>query len=86
MSPLARRVLTGVALFMAVVARTSYADDTTCSINKTDPAVKGTYVDNFGGLQEVSASFWISADAVFEVCSVDNGSKQIVAMNNLRNA
>jgi hypothetical protein len=86
MSPLSRRRLIGVVLFSLALARTSFADDGACSLNKTDPSIKGIYADNFGGLQEVSAPFWISTDAVFEICSVDNGSNRIIAMNNLRNA
>ncbi len=56
-----------------------------CPNNQTAPAIKGTYVDNFGGLQAISTSFWTSGDAVFEVCSVDNTKKRIIAFNNPRN-
>jgi hypothetical protein len=82
---LGRQGLIAVALFMIAFVRSSYAADAACSTNKTDPSIKGIYVDNFGGLQDVSAFFWVSADAVFEVCSVDNSSNRIIAMNNLRN-
>jgi len=73
-------------IFMTAISGAARAQDTACAINKTDPAIKGVYVDNFGGMQEVSKSFWISTDAVFEVCSVDNASDRIIAMNNPRNA
>jgi hypothetical protein len=57
-----------------------------CPLNKTDPAIKGTYLDNFGEPQSVSASFWFSEGAAFEVCSVDNARKRIIAQNDSRNA
>jgi hypothetical protein len=77
-------VAVAFVFFTISLPRTSHAEDAACFINKTDPIIKGIYVDNFGGLQGISASFWISGDAVFEVCSVDNGSSRIIAMNNLR--
>jgi hypothetical protein len=57
-----------------------------CPLNKTDPAIKGSYLDNFGEPQSVSASFWFSEGAAFEVCSVDNTRKRIIAQNDGRNA
>jgi hypothetical protein len=47
--------------------------------NKTAPSIAGAYVDNFGGFQTVSTDFWISGSLVFEVCSVDETKRQIVA-------
>jgi hypothetical protein len=56
-----------------------------CPINKIDPAIAGSYLDNFSGLQSVSASFWFSAGSTFEICSVDNTRKRIIAQNDSRN-
>ena len=56
-----------------------------CSLNKADPSIKGTYIDNFGGAQTISASYWTSSDLVFEICSVDNTRKRIIAQNDSRN-
>jgi hypothetical protein len=56
-----------------------------CPMNKVDPPIAGSYLDNFGGLQSVSASFWFSAGSAFEVCSVDNARKRIIAQNDSRN-
>jgi hypothetical protein len=62
------------------------AQEATCPLNKTDPTIKGTYLDNFGGPQSISASFWFSEGAAFEVCSVDNTRKRMIAQNDSRNA
>jgi hypothetical protein len=56
-----------------------------CPLNKAAPTIKGTYIDNFGGPQNISASYWTSSDLVFEVCSVDNVRKRIIAQNDVRN-
>lgn len=73
-------------LLAAVAAHASKAQDAAaCSLNKTDPAIKGTYVDNFGGLQSVTATYWESLGSVFEICSVDNARKRIIAQNDSRN-
>src|SRR5262249_58514476 len=57
-----------------------------CPTNTTAPSIKGVYVDNFGGLQAVSAPFWISGNLVFGVCSVDDTQHFLIARNSLRNA
>jgi hypothetical protein len=57
-----------------------------CPTNSTEPSIRGVYVDNFGGLQAASAPFWISANLVFGVCSVDNTQRFLIARNSLRNA
>jgi len=56
-----------------------------CPMNKVDPPIAGSYLDNFGGLQSVSESFWFSAGSAFEVCSDDNARKRIIAQNDSRN-
>jgi hypothetical protein len=56
-----------------------------CPTNTSEPSIHGVYVDNFGGLQAVSAPFWISTNLVFGVCSVDNTQRFLIARNSLRN-
>jgi hypothetical protein len=75
-----------VSLFVAG-GNPSSAEDAAvaCSLNKTDPTIKGTYVDDFGGAQGVSATYWTSQALVFEICSVDNNRKRIIAQNDSRN-
>ena len=84
-----RTATTAVVLsvfFIASVHQSSAQDAAVaCPLNKTDPAIKGTYVDDFGGAQTVSAAYWTSAGWVFEVCSVDNARKRIIAQNDGRN-
>lgn len=56
------------------------------SVPQMAPEISGTYVDDFGGLQAISASFWVSGPLVFEICSVDNAMHRLVALNNARNS
>src|SRR5262245_56767304 len=73
-------------LFATAISEAAYAQDqAACTVNKTVSTIKGVYVDNYGGLQNISETFWDFTDAVFEVCSVDNATKRIIAMNNNRN-
>jgi hypothetical protein len=73
-------------LLVGGAAGTSGAQDlAACSLNKTAPAIKGTYIDNFGGVQSISESYWTSSSLVFEICSVDNARKRIIAQNDSRN-
>jgi hypothetical protein len=84
-----RNIRTIAVLFclLSVAGQSSSAQDaaTACSVNSTDPAIKGTYVDDFGGPQGVSAAYWESLGSVFEICSVDNTRKRIIAQNDSRN-
>ena len=75
-----------ITISVAAITSTASAQEVaSCPINKIDPTIKGVYLDNFGGLQSVSATYWNSSDAVFDVCSVDNTRKRIIALNDSRN-
>jgi hypothetical protein len=74
-------VLWGFLLAGAGAHNAMAQDAAACSLNKIDPAIKGTYVDNFG----VTAAYWESIGSVFEICSVDNARRRIIAQNDGRN-
>ena len=75
----------GIFFIASVHASSAEEAATACQLNKIDPAIKGTYIDDFGGAQGISATYWTSSDYVFEICSVDNTRKRIVAQNDVRN-
>lgn len=73
-------------LVLAASVGWAQAQTTTCSGSPSQrPDVSGNYVDNFGGLQAVSDHFWYSGGLVFEICSVDNAARRLVAHNNALN-
>lgn len=80
---LAQSAMAIACLAMPLAAHADAAP--TCAVNSTKPDIAGIYVDNYGGLQEVASSVWISGPLVFEICSVDNAKHQIIAHNSTRN-
>jgi hypothetical protein len=75
-----------VVLVCATFVSAAYAQTPAdCPTNSIEPSIRGVYVDNFGGLQAVSAPFWVSGNFVFGVCSVDNTQRFLIARNSLRN-
>ncbi len=78
------------ALLVTLVANTattaSAQDAGECRSPGVEPSIAGVYVDNYGYLQVVTEDFWISHfSLVFELCSVDNGKRRLIARNHSRN-
>ena len=66
------------------------AAQSSCSgIEGNDPAIAGTYVDNFAGFHSVGGEAWLSFGSgdqlIFHVCSVDNKKDFLVAQNSSGN-
>lgn len=79
--------LTAIAVtFLAMVAA-GHAEAAGCTAApQASSEIAGNYIDNYGGLQAVSGRFWVSGGSVFEVCSVDNGARHLIAYNHLGNS
>lgn len=76
----------GVAVVLVLGSGFSPARAQCASKPTAKPAIEGAYMDNFGGIQIISDSFWVSGSFVFEICSVDNTKKELVAFNSQRNS
>ncbi|WP_156418533.1 hypothetical protein [Aureimonas sp. D3] len=78
---------TTFGLAILAIASSERAEAAGCAqAPQNAPEIVGSYVDNFGGLQAVSNRFWISGDLVFEVCSVGDNARHLVAYNHPANS
>lgn len=78
------RLLCVVPILLALVTCAN-AQASGCAEKPTvAPDISGNSVDDYGGLQAVSDTFWYSGGLVFETCSVDNAGQSLIAYNNPR--
>lgn len=73
------------ALAFGALGDAALAQSRGCGVNQDRPEIAGAYIDNFGGVQIVSAPAWVSGTFLFYVCSVDNSRRRLVAQNLPRN-
>jgi hypothetical protein len=78
---------TRAAVFAVLFASSLFvhAQQGCASLPKGTSDIAGTYADDYGMLEAISTRFWVSGSMVFEICSIDNAKKRIVAFNNTRN-
>ena len=78
------RTLIVIVIFLALSASANAQGNGCAGKPTATPEIAGNYVDDYGGLQAVSANFWYSTGLVFETCSVDNTGHKLITYNNLR--
>ena len=85
LGPVPRAILFGLCFaFFASAHGQALAQE--CGASHEVPQIAAVYVDNYGALQAISATAWVSGSSIFYICSVDNANQRVIAQNGPYNA